>query len=79
MTTQIEQDSGLTLRHVSKRFAGDAGPPVLDRIELSIASGEFVSIVGASGCGKSTLLRLIAGFRNADAELVRQCLPMPSW
>ena len=34
---------------------------VLKRINLSIAAGEFVAIVGHSGCGKSTLLRLIAG------------------
>ncbi len=52
---------GLVLQHVSKRFDGDAGAPVLERIDLSIRSGEFVSIVGASGCSKSTLLRLIAG------------------
>jgi sulfonate transport system ATP-binding protein len=52
---------GLELHHVSKRYEGDAGAPVLERIDLSIRSGEFVSIVGASGCGKSTLLRLIAG------------------
>ncbi|SAL57454.1 sulfonate ABC transporter ATP-binding protein [Caballeronia peredens] len=70
MTTAIEQDSGLTLRHVSKRFSGDDAPPVLDRIDLSIASGEFVSIVGASGCGKSTLLRLIAGLdAGYDGEI----------
>jgi sulfonate transport system ATP-binding protein len=57
-----DSDSRLDLRQVSKRFAGDAtARPVLDGIDLSIASGEFVSIVGASGCGKSTLLRLIAG------------------
>ncbi|KAK45562.1 sulfonate ABC transporter ATP-binding protein [Caballeronia jiangsuensis] len=61
MTTLVEQDSGLTLRHLSKRFNDDAAPAVLDRVDLSIASGDFVSIVGASGCGKSTLLRLIAG------------------
>jgi len=67
MTTVIEQGSGLTLRHVSKRFNDDAAPAVLDRIDLSIASGEFVSIVGASGCGKSTLLRLIAGL-DGDHE-----------
>lgn len=67
MTTLIEQDSGLTLRHVSKRYSGGDAPPVLDRIDLSIASGEFVSIVGASGCGKSTLLRLIAGL-DADYD-----------
>lgn len=36
----------------------------LDHINLSIAPGEFASIVGASGCGKSTLLRIIAGLEK---------------
>jgi len=46
-----------------------AGDPVvaLDGMDLSMADGEFVSIVGPSGCGKSTLLRLIAGLDQADA------------
>jgi ABC-type nitrate/sulfonate/bicarbonate transport system ATPase subunit len=39
----------------------------LDRISLSIAAGEFVTVVGPSGCGKSTLLRLIAGLDSPDA------------
>ena len=34
---------------------------VLERVDLSVAPGEFLTIVGASGCGKSTLLRVIAG------------------
>jgi NitT/TauT family transport system ATP-binding protein len=34
---------------------------VLDNIDLSVADGEFLSIVGPSGCGKTTLLRLLAG------------------
>jgi sulfonate transport system ATP-binding protein len=38
--------------------------PVLQDINLSIAPGEFVSIVGTSGCGKSTLLRLIIGLEE---------------
>lgn len=39
----------------------------LANVDLSVAKGEFVSMVGPSGCGKSTLLRLIAGLRTATA------------
>jgi NitT/TauT family transport system ATP-binding protein len=46
-------------RDVSKRF-GD-GPLVLDRLNLSVEPGEFISLIGPSGCGKSTVLRLISG------------------
>jgi ABC-type nitrate/sulfonate/bicarbonate transport system ATPase subunit len=34
----------------------------LDRIDLDVASGEFLCLVGPSGCGKTTLLQLLAGF-----------------
>ena len=47
------------IQDVGKRFG--AGPLVLDGIDLDIAPGEFVCLIGASGCGKSTLLNLIAG------------------
>ncbi len=36
----------------------------LSDINLSIAQGEFICIIGASGCGKSTLLRIVAGFET---------------
>lgn len=39
----------------------------LSGIDLSIAQGEFICIVGASGCGKSTLLRIVAGFESLSA------------
>ena len=39
---------------------------VLDDISLSIADGEFVTLLGPSGCGKTTTLRIIAGFLEPD-------------
>jgi len=50
---------------VQKRFG--SGPLVLDGIDLTIAPGEFVCLLGASGCGKSTLLNLIAGLDTASS------------
>ena len=53
----------LEIRHVSKSFAASGGgqPLVLDDISLTVARGEFLSLVGPSGCGKTTLLRIIDG------------------
>lgn len=52
----------LAITAVTKRFTVSGRTvEALDNIDLSVAPGEFVSIVGASGCGKSTLLRLILG------------------
>jgi NitT/TauT family transport system ATP-binding protein len=48
---------------VSKRFAD--GTAALAGVDLSMASGEFVSVVGPSGCGKSTLLRIASGLETA--------------
>ncbi|MEN9801057.1 MAG: hypothetical protein RLZ37_182 [Actinomycetota bacterium] len=54
--------SAVELSGVSKIFNKGAGNQVdaLVDIDLTIAAGEFVSLIGPSGCGKSTLLRLIA-------------------
>lgn len=55
----------LSIRGVSKQYqVKNTTLNVLENITLTIARGEFVSIVGSSGCGKSTLLRLIIGLEN---------------
>ena len=55
----------LALRNVHKTYPVEGQPlPVLSDISLTIAPGEFVSIVGTSGCGKSTLLRLVIGLED---------------
>lgn len=56
------------LRGLTKSYQiGGRTLPVLVGIDLDIAAGEFVSIVGRSGCGKSTLLRLISGLDRDHA------------
>ncbi|MBB4229531.1 ABC transporter ATP-binding protein [Rhizobium mongolense] len=61
----------LKLDHIDKHFdrAGTRAE-VLKGINLTIARGEFVSIIGHSGCGKSTLLNLIAGLTPVSAGAV---------
>jgi NitT/TauT family transport system ATP-binding protein len=49
----------VALRDVGKTFSN--GVVALDRLNLDVWPGEFVSVLGPSGCGKSTALRLIAG------------------
>ncbi len=41
--------------------------PVIDRLDLEVAEGEFFVVVGPSGIGKTTLLRLVAGLERCDA------------
>jgi NitT/TauT family transport system ATP-binding protein len=58
----------VTLSGVTKTYGSN--PPVLENINLSIAKGEFVSLIGPSGCGKSTLLKLISGLTSATSGAI---------
>lgn len=53
--------AAVELKDITKRF-GDAA--VIKGVSMSIAKGEFVSLLGPSGCGKTTLLRMIAGLEQ---------------
>ncbi|UJA21339.1 ABC transporter ATP-binding protein [Thermoleophilia bacterium SCSIO 60948] len=59
--TEVETDEAIGLRGVSKSF-GDH--EAVKRVDLSIARGEFFSLLGPSGCGKTTTLRMLAGFEQ---------------
>ncbi|MFM2480060.1 ABC transporter ATP-binding protein [Celerinatantimonas sp. YJH-8] len=52
---------------------------VLERINVAIDPGEFITVVGASGCGKSTFLKLILGTEQASrGELLMDGEPIPN-
>lgn len=51
----------MSLISIRKLWKHYSRQPVLERIDLEVAGGEFIAIVGASGCGKTTFLRLLLG------------------
>lgn len=56
----------LVISQVSIEFPTPAGPfKALDKVDLSIRKGEFISLIGHSGCGKSTVLNIVAGLNQA--------------
>ncbi len=59
----------LEVRGLGKSFG--PGSALFDAVDLEVARGEWVAIVGESGCGKSTLLNIVAGLDRPDRGTVR--------
>jgi putative ABC transport system ATP-binding protein len=59
----------LEARGLAKSFG--SGAPLFESIDLDVARGGWVAIVGESGCGKSTLLNIVAGLDRPDRGEVR--------
>jgi sulfonate transport system ATP-binding protein len=61
----MEKQGTLQVSNLRKKFKGHAQElQVLDDINLTVAPGEFISIIGSSGCGKTTFLRLVVGLES---------------
>ena len=71
ITILADQAHMLSIRNLSKSYGGAPGRRVLSDINLELAAGDYVAIMGESGIGKSTLLNLIAGLDTPDAGSVR--------
>ncbi|MGO1543022.1 MAG: ABC transporter ATP-binding protein [Gulosibacter sp.] len=66
----------LTIRNLTKRFGEKQ---VLEQVNLDVAPGEIVALVGPSGSGKSTLLSILTGALQADAgEILFDGAPVPT-
>ena len=65
---QVNGGIDVRMEGAGKRFGTRQ---VLQDVNLNVAAGQFLSVVGRSGCGKSTLLRLLAGLDTASVGRVR--------
>ena len=57
----------LKMSGISKRFPGVVA---LDRVDLDVAAGEIVGLVGENGAGKSTLMKVLSGVHRADSGVI---------
>jgi len=69
-------DHSISLRNIKFRYA-DGEPWLLNGIDLTIPSGQSISIIGASGCGKTTLCKIILGLlQPTEGEVLIGAIPV---
>src|ERR1700734_3925787 len=67
-----EEGAAVELRDVTVRFTTERGATTaLERVDLSIPRGGFLTLLGPSGCGKATLLRVVSDLVPATSGEVR--------
>ncbi|WNN91342.1 nitrate ABC transporter ATP-binding protein [Gloeocapsopsis dulcis] len=72
VSVATQREPFLVMEDVSKVYPTSKGPyTVLDGVNLTVAEGEFICVIGHSGCGKSTLLNMVAGFNHPTSGEVR--------
>jgi NitT/TauT family transport system ATP-binding protein len=72
-------DAVVKLTGVRKSFGhGPRAVTALDGIDLTVAPGEFVCLLGASGCGKTTVLNLVAGLDKPSSGTIEKTTTRPA-
>ena len=73
MSAEIQSAPAVVLTSVDKTFSAGRADAVtaLTGIDVTVAPGEFVSLIGPSGCGKSTLMRLVADLEQPTAGTIQ--------
>lgn len=66
--TAVEREPVVTVRGLRKSYAGRV---VVDDLDLDVAAGEVLGIIGANGAGKTTTVEILQGLRRADSGTVR--------
>lgn len=76
MTAMAQATPLITAKNLWKKYGNNT---VLERINISVNAGEFITMVGTSGCGKSTFLKMLLGMEGATSgELLLDGKPIPN-
>ncbi|RYY04404.1 MAG: ABC transporter ATP-binding protein [Gammaproteobacteria bacterium] len=76
MTAVIQATPLITAKNLWKKYGNNV---VLERMNISVNAGEFITMVGTSGCGKSTFLKMLLGMEEpTSGELLLDEKPIPN-